>query len=82
MSVENFEVADNDSKDDSIIKRVALEIYHQQGAKFDISDQNDEFSFGEITIYHQIGNAFLQYEIAIREADKTDFVSSDTIRLV
>ena len=66
MSLEDFELVDNESIDNSIIKRDFIKIYHQQGAQLNDSDQNIEFIFGENNNYHQIGNSYLQFDILIR----------------
>ena len=50
-----------------IIKRDFLKNYHQQAANLNDSDQNIDFVFGEIDNYHQIGNAYLQYELTIEK---------------
>ena len=46
------------------------------------SDQNIEFVFGENNNYHQIGNAFLEFDITLRKNDTTNFHNDDPIRLV
>ena len=56
MSLEDFQLLDNEPFDNSIIKRDFTEIYHQQAAQLNQSDQNIEFIFGENNNYHQIGN--------------------------
>ena len=66
MSLEDFQLLDNEPLDDSIIKRDFTKIYHGQGDQLNQSDQNIEFIFGENNNYHQLGNAYLdliiQYE--------------------
>ena len=54
MSLEDFQLIDNEPIDNSIIKRDFTKIYHQQGAQLNQSDQNVEFIFGENNNYHQI----------------------------
>ena len=66
MSLEDFELLDNEPFDNSIIKRDFLKIYHQQGANLNNSDQNFVFIFGENKIYHQIGNAYFEFDITVR----------------
>ena len=44
-----------------------MKIYHQQAANLNDSDQNISFIFGENSIYHQISNAYLQYELSIEK---------------
>ena len=56
MSFEDFQLLDNEPFDISIFKRDFIEIYHQQGAQLNQSDQNIEFIFGENNNFHQIGN--------------------------
>ena len=46
------------------------------------SDQNIEFIFGENNNYHQIGNAYLEFNITVRKNDDTNFHYDDPVRLV
>ena len=46
------------------------------------SDQNIEFIFGENIKYHQIGNAYLEFNITVRKNDTKNFQREDLIRLV
>ena len=46
------------------------------------SDQNMEPIFGENNKYHQIGNAYLEFDITERKSDSTNFHYDDPIRLV
>ena len=39
MSLENFQILDNEPIDNSIIKRDFLKVYHQQGTQLNQSDQ-------------------------------------------
>ena len=80
MSLEDFQLIDNEPIDNSIIKRDFLKIYHQQGANLNNQDQNIEFIFGENNNYHQIGNAHLEFDITLR----TDggFTDASNIRLI
>ena len=57
MSLEDFQLLDNESIDNSISKRDFTKIYHRQGDQLNQSDQYIEFIFGENNNYHQIGNA-------------------------
>ena len=82
MSLEVFQLLDNEPFDTSIIKRDSTKIYHQQGAKLNQSDQNIEFVFCENNNYHQIGNGYLEFDITARKTDTTNFHGEDTIRLV
>ena len=82
MSLEDFQLLDNEPFDNSIIKRDFTKVYHQQGAQLNQSDQNIEFSFGEHNTHHQIGNAYLGFDITVRKNDTTNFDREDPIRLV
>ena len=46
MSLEEFQLVDNEPFDNSIIERDFTKIYHQLGAQLNQSDQNIEFLFG------------------------------------
>ena len=67
MSFEDFQLLDNEPVDKSIVKREYLKKYHQQGTNLNNPDQNVEFMFGENTKYHQIGNAYLEFDITVRD---------------
>ena len=82
MSLEDFQLLDNESIDNSIIKRDFTKIYHRQGDQLNQSDQNIEFIFGENNNYHQIGNAYLEFNITLRKNDDTNFHNEDPVRLV
>ena len=82
MSLEDFQLLDNDPFDNSVIKRDFLKVYHQQGAQFNESDQNLEFIFGENNNYHQTGNGYIEFNITVRKSDTTNFHIEDPIRLV
>ena len=82
MSLEDFQVLDNEPLDNSIIKRDFSKIYHRQGHQLNQSDQKFEFIFGENNNYHQIGNAYLEFNITVRNNDCTNFHDNDPIRLV
>ena len=73
---------DNEPIDNSIIKRDFTDIYHQQGAQLNQSDQNIEFFFGENNNYHQIGNGYSEINKTVRKNDTTIFHVEDLIRLV
>ena len=66
----------------SIIKRVFTKIYHRQGDRLNQSDQNSEFIFGESNNYHQIVNAYIEFNITVRKIDDTNFYYDDLVRLV
>ena len=82
MSLEDFQLLDNEPLDNSIIKRDFTKIYHREGDQLNQSDQNIEFIFGENNNYHQIGNAYLEFNITVRKNDTTNFHNDDPIRLV
>ena len=82
MSLEDFQLIDNEPIDNSIIKRDFTKIYHRQGDQLNQSDQNIEFIFGENNSYHQIGNAYLEFIITVRKNDDTNFHFDDPVRLV
>ena len=83
MSLEDFQIIDNESIDNSIIKRDFIKIYHQQGAQLNDPDQNIEFIFGDNNNYHQIGNSYLQFDILVRPQLAADAFANDSpIRLV
>ena len=82
MSLEDFQLLDNEPLDNSIIKRGFTKIYHRQGDQLNQSDQNIEFIFGENNNYHQISNVYLEFNITVRKNDTTNFQIVDPIRLV
>ena len=82
MSLEDFQLLDNEPFDNSINERDFTKIYHQQGAQLNQSDQNIEFIFGENNNYHQIGNGYLEFNIKVRKHDTTNFHIEDPIRLL
>ena len=61
MSLEVFQILDNEPLDNKIIKRDFTKIYHRQGDQLNQSDHNFEFFFGENNNYHQIGYAYLEF---------------------
>ena len=81
MSLEDFQLLDNEPFDNSIIKRDFLKIYHQQGAQLNQPDQNVEFIFGENNNYHQVGNSYLEFDITVRREDNANFANNSAIRL-
>ena len=78
----DFQLLDNEPNDNSIIKRDFTKIYHRQGDQLNQSDQNIELFFGENNNYHQIGNAYLEFNITVRKNDDTNFHFDDPVRLV
>ena len=79
--LEDFQLLDNEPFDNSVVKRDFLKVYHQQGAQLNQSDQNVEFIFGENNNYHQLGSAYLEFDITIRRNDGNNFGANDAIRL-
>ena len=43
-----------------------MKFYHQQGAQLNDPDQNIKLIFAENDNYHQIGNAYLEYDITVQ----------------
>ena len=82
MSLEDFQFLDNEPIDNSIIKRGFTKIYHTQGDQLNQSDQKIDFIFGENNNYHQIGNAYVEFNFTVRKNDDTIFHNDDPIRLV
>ena len=81
MSLEDFQLIDNEPFDNSILKRDYTKVYHQQGANLNDSNQNVEFMFGENNNYHQIGNVYLEFDITVRNT-AGNFTNASVIRLV
>ena len=81
MSLEDFQLIDNEPIDNSIIKRDFIKVYHQQGAQLNDPDQNIEFIFGEDNNYHQIGNSYLQFDVTVQDPT-AGFNANAEIRLV
>ena len=86
MSLEDFELIDNEPIDDSIVKREYTNVYHQSGANLNDQNQNVEFIFGENNKYYQIGNAYLEFDITIRKVVEAPInpilVDGDQIRFI
>ena len=82
MSLEDFQLLDNEPLDNSIIKSDFTEIYHRQWDQLNQSDQNFKLIFGENNNYHQIGNAYLEFNITVRKNGTTNLHTDDPIRLV
>ena len=66
MSLGDCQLKDNEPIDNSINERDFLKAYHQPGAKLNDSDQSVEFMFGQNINYHQIGNAYLEFDTTVR----------------
>ena len=81
MSLEDFQMIDNDPIDNSFVKRDYTKVHHQQGANLNDSNQNVEFIIGENNNYHQIGNAYLEFDITVRST-AGNFTKESVIRLV
>ena len=81
MSLEYFQLIDNEPIDNSIIKKGFIKVYHQQGAQLNDPDQNIEFIFGENYNYHQVGNSYLQFDITVQDPT-AGFNAIAEIRLV
>ena len=82
MNLKDFQLFNNESIHNPIIKRDLTKIYHRQGDQLNQSDQNIEFIFGENNNYHQIGNAFSEFNNTVRKNDDTNFHIDDPVRLV
>ena len=82
MSLEDFQLIDKEPLDKSNIKGDCTKTYHRQGGQLNQSDQNIECIFGEKNNYHQIGNAYLEFNITVRKNDDTNLLYDDSVRLV
>ena len=82
MSAEDCQLIDDSKIDDSFIKSYFIKIYHQNGAEVNNESQNIKFYFGETPKYIQVGNDYLEFDILVRKADRTNFANADDIRLV
>ena len=58
-----------------------MKVYHQSGASLNDSNQNIDFIFGENYNYHQSGNAYLGFDITVRDI-AGNFTDASVIRLV
>ena len=67
MSLDDFQLLDNEPIDNSIVKRDYTKVYHQSGANLNDVNQNVEFIFGENNNYHKIGDAYLEFDIVVRK---------------
>ena len=81
MSLEDFQLLDSESFDNSIIKRDFIKFYHQQGAQLNQSDQNIEFIFGENNNYYQVGSSYLEFDITVHREDNANFTDNSRIGL-
>ena len=82
MSAEDFQLINDPKTDESIINWDFEKIYQQHGAEVINENQNVIFYFGENLKYIQIDNSYLEIDIEVGKADKTNFTNADEIRLV
>ena len=88
MSLEDFQILDNEPIDNSTVKRDYFKIYLHQCALLNDLDQNVEFIFGENIKYHQFGNSHLGFSISVRKVNRNklnftiDPATNEVIRLV
>ena len=82
MSLEDFQLLDNEPFDNSIKMRDFLKVYHQQGAQLNQGDQNIEIIFGENNNYHQIGIGSLDFDITGQRRDTINFHNDNFFRLI
>ena len=82
MSFEHFQLLNIERFDNRIIERDYSKIYHQQGAQLNKSYKNIEYIVGENNNYHQIGNAYLEFDITVRKNDTTNFHYDDPLGFV
>ena len=82
MSAEDFQLIDDSKIDDSILIGDFWKTFYQHGAEINKGNQNINFYFGENPNYIQIGNAYLEIDIEVRNADRSNFTNADAIRLV
>ena len=66
MSLDDFQLLDNEPLDESIIKGEFLEVYHQQGAQLNDQLQKVESISGENNNHHQVANSYLEFNISVR----------------
>ena len=79
MNLEAFQLLDNETFDNSIIKRDFPKVCHQQGTNLNDPEQNIEFIFGETNNYHQICNSYLEFDITVRREDNANFTDVSPI---
>ena len=77
----NFQLLDKEPFDKSIVKSDHLKIYHQQGSKSNDPNQNVELIFGENNKYGQTGNAYLEFDVTVRDTAGA-FTNASIIRLI
>ena len=77
MSLEDFQLLDNEPFDNSIIKRDFLKVYPRQGAHLNQSDRNVKFIFCENNSYQQMGDGYPEFDITVRKSGTTNFHYDD-----
>ena len=88
MSLDDFQLLDNEPIDNSIMKRENLEIDHQQGALLNDPRQNIEINLGENNKHQQVGKSHLRFDITVRKANGKNFnltndpATNEVLRLV
>ena len=75
MSLEDFQLIDNEPFDNSFIERDFSKVYYRQGAQLNQSDQKIEFVIGENNNYHQTGNGYSEFHFTVRKSDNTFFIT-------
>ena len=60
---------------------IFLKNYHQQGAQLSNPNQNIEFISGENNNYHQTGNAYLDFDVTVRNP-AGNFIDASNIGLI
>ena len=73
MSAVDFQPADDEKIDDSIIKRDFIKIYHQSGAAVNNKISKIKFYFGENHNFIQVGNGNLEFDMKIRKDNNDNF---------
>ena len=82
MSLEDFQLLNNEPFDNSIKKRDFLKTYHQQGAQLNQTNRNIELIFGESNNYYQTGNGHLEFNTTVVKNDTTNFQYDDPLKLL
>ena len=91
MNLEDFQLIHEMKIDHWNILRDYIKINDQQGAQLNNPDRKIEIIFGENNTFHQLGNAYLQYDITVRKGTISvnplnhldpDFENGDVIRSV
>ena len=73
MSLEDFQLLDNEPLHNSILERDLLKVYRQQGSYSNDQDQKAENIFTENNNYHQFGNLYLEIDTTVRREDKNRY---------